>query len=176
MERFSTAKELVAHLEGQAGDEQLTDHQKFLSAFDQLPENVALPEFHEVVRYAGEQYCRWRMRRDFASVSAPDAKAQHEVEGWDGVWKKFSDELAGHVPDIRKRHEEERTVALLAYTLERSVEHNRTQPLKHYWAPLVSFTARVFYWLGAQRIGHELQSIALYPSGSVGRAREPSLL
>lgn len=176
MERFSTAKELVASLEGQAGDEQLTDHQKFLSAFDQLPENLTVPEFHEVVRYAGEQYCRWRVRRDFASVSAPDGKAQHEVEGWDGVWKKFSHELAGHVPDIRKRHEEERTVTLLAYTLERSVEHNETEPLKNYWAPLVSFAARVFHWLGAQRIGHELQSIALYPRGSVGRAREPSLL
>ena len=173
MERFSTATELVAHLEGHAGDEQLTSHRKFLSAFDQLPEDLTLPEFNEVIRYAGEQYGRWRARRDFARASAPDAKAQHEVEGWDGVWETFSDELTGHEPDLRKRHEEERNVTLLAYTLERSVEHNRTQPLKHYWAPLVSFGARVFHSLGAQRIGQELQSIAMYPPGSVGRAREP---
>ena len=175
MERFSTAKELVAHLKDHAGDERLTSHQEFLSAFDQLPADLTSPEFNEVIRYAGEQYGRWRTRRDFASVSAPDAKAQHEVEGWDGVWKTLSDELRGHVPDIRKlhEHEEERTVTLLAYTLERSVEHNQTQPLKIYWAPLVSFSARVFHSLGARRIGQELQSIALYPPGSVGRVREP---
>jgi hypothetical protein len=169
MESFSTAAELVAHLREHAGDEQLTNHQEFQSAFDQFPKDLALTELNEVIRYAGEQYGRWRARRDFASVSAPDAKAQQEVDKWDSAWKTFSDELTGHQPDLRKLHEEERTATLLAYTLERSVEHNRTQPPKEHWAPLVSFAARVFHSLGAQRIAQELQSIALYPPGSVGR-------
>ena len=172
MESFTTVAELVAHLREHAGDEQLTNHKEFQSAFDRLPKDLASTELTEVMRYAGEQYGRWRARRDFASVSAPDAKAQHEVAEWDGAWKSFSDVLADHQPDLGQLHEEQRTVTLLAHTLERSVEHNRTEPLKEHWAPLVSFAARVFHSLGAQGIAQELQSIALYPPGSVGRARE----
>ncbi len=176
MSSFRTQAELLAHLQRQAGEDGLIRHQEFLSAFEQLPERSTLPEqLVNAVKFAGDQYARWRLEWDFSPMSSPNTVARREADEWNTTFESFLNELARHVPDIRSVLQEYKVNSLLFHMVIKARAFNRTQPLKWLWAPTLSWIARQAWRLRLRKMGATLQEASFYPRDSVGRSSHSPL-
>ena len=153
-------------VEGMRG-ETLEAHNRFVSAFEALPEsNFTMPEWKKVVDFAVHQHAQWTVRWLFSPASHPDVDARGESEAWEKLYDSFSKKLVENVPEVERPLRRATDLILSQRVLARRLQSRRGSDAL--WGAL-GFLGRFLYTVGFKSAARALYRIALYPPGTIGR-------
>lgn len=154
-----TAADDVSHAEVQLLIELHADRQQ-----------VPLAEWYEVVSLLSDRCGRWQSRWLFSPAAHPDRTAAAELQGWRALYATCAEALLTRAPEVRARLERQHDVKALRHVLQRRVEGTDGRPGRRIVLGLLSQTAGLLSRAGLSGVATRLDSVALYPKGSVGRA------
>jgi len=164
--------QLVAELLQHAGVSELVAHQQFRSALRRLGGTLSITELGKLGHFSADQWGRWQAQSDFSPMDQPDTVAASEAEGWKAMWTVFFDRVVKLAPNAREETERSRRLTVMLHTLDKAQAYNQTNVFRKCFAPALSVMARVLYRVGVRGAAQELQAVALYPAGSIGRVAE----
>ena len=129
-------------------------------------------EWNKVVDFALDQLSQWQVKWLFSSSQAPDTKAQTETKEWELLWRRFSQALGDKVPGIEEQLRRKKDLLIAQRLLERKTKQDSGSRGAMFASSTMSSLAITLNQLGYRSIAQRLYKRALYPSGTVGRAKD----
>jgi hypothetical protein len=169
---ITSKKDFLTSLEQLTTQAAAISHDQMMTALESVPVNVfTAPELYKLVDFALDQIGQWQVKWLFSSAQAPDTIAQTEADAWERLWDLFAKSLVETVPEIKDQLRGIKDSSIAERLLQRKLEQDRGSRAAMLASSMMSRLANMLNRLGCQGIARTLYTRALYPSGTVGRAR-----
>ena len=167
--------EFLAALERLTIDAAALPNDEMVKAFESVPENnFTLAEWYKLVEFALNQISQWQVKWLFSSAQAPDTRAQIENDAWKRMWDVFSKALIDRKPEIEEQLRKIKDLSIAQKILERKLQLDSGNQAAVFATSTMGSLSLTLNRLGFRGIARGLYKLALFPSGSVGRAQDSS--
>lgn len=147
-------------------------YQDFERVFrESAKEDITVDGWRKITSFTSDQLGFWEAEWLFSSAYSPNTKAKSEMHGWKIICEACLGELKNKISAAADMVEEQHNLAVLKYSMKRAVDYNESKPSRKFKANVRSSILIKLDEIGLRRIASRLYVRALYPKGTVGRAR-----